>query len=450
MQTRILLSLILAASAFQTARASEAADLNWPAWRGPRANGVAPYAEPPLTWSETNNVRWKVRLPGRGTATPIVWNDQVFIQTAIAVGAVAPAAARPETPPAGTVGGAAPGGGLRVEKPGGPHQFVLLCLDRRTGQTLWKQVARETVPHEGHHGDHGFASYSPVTDGRLILSWFGSRGLHCYDLQGRKKWEKDLGRMQTRNSFGEGSSPALAGQTVVVNWDHEGDDFVAAFDKESGRELWRQPRDENSSWATPLVVAHGGQTQVVVSATSKVRSYDLATGKLIWECGGMTQNVIPSPVAGHGMVYPISGFRGSALLAIRLGRTGDLTDTDAIAWRVNRSTPYVPSPLLYENRLYFLGGNNGLLSCVDARTGKGLIDAVRLEALQGVYASPVGAAGRVYLAGRNGAVVVIKDSDALEVLATNRLDDKFDASPAATGKDLFLRGREFLYCLSAP
>jgi len=403
-----------------------------------------------VAFSETNNLRWKVRLPGRGTSTPVIWEDQIFIQIAVPVGAAAPASSPAAASAAPAGGEGRQGGGLRTEKPGGPHQFVLLCLNRRTGQTAWRQVARETVPHEGHHGDHGFASYSPVTDGRLVFSWFGSRGLHCYDLQGNRKWEKDLGRMQTRNSFGEGSSPALAGGTLVVNWDHEGDDFVAAFDKETGRELWRQPREENTSWATPLIVPHGGQTQVVVSATTRVRSYDLATGKLVWECAGMTQNVIPSPVADADTVYAISGFRGSALLAIRLGRAGNLTDTDAIAWRLNRATPYVPSPLLYGSRLYFFGGNNGLLSCVDSRAGKVLIDAVRIEALQGVYASPLGAAGRVYLAGRNGAVVVIRDSDALEVLATNRLDDKFDASPAAVGSDLFLRGREFLYCLGKP
>jgi outer membrane protein assembly factor BamB len=196
------------------------------------------------------------------------------------------------------------------------------------------------------------------------------------------------------------------------------------------------------------VIEKDGKAQVVVTATSKIRSYDPASGKLNWECGGLTRNVIPSPVADSEMVYCMSGFQGNALLAIRLGGSGDLTGTDAVAWTYKKSTPYVPSPLLYEGKLYFCANNNAILTCLDAKTGQVLVDAERIEGLQGVYASPLGAGGKVYLAGRNGATVVLKQSDKMEVLATNRLEDKFDASPAAVGKDLFLRGREYLYCIA--
>lgn len=339
---------------------------------------------------------------------------------------------------------------MRAAAPKEAHQFTLLSLDRQTGRILWQKIAREELPHEGHHPDHGFASHSPVTDGQRLFAYFGSRGLHCFDLQGNLSWSKDLGRMRTKNSFGEGSSPALLGQTLVVNWDHEGEDSIVALDAATGKELWRQPRDEETSWATPLIVPHDGQVQVVTSATRKIRSYDLATGRLLWECAGMTANVIPTPVSADGVVYATSGFRGNALLAIRLGRTGDLTGTDAIVWSLSKATPYVPSPLLYEDRLHFFSGNNAVLTSCDAKTGRVLIDAEKLTDLQGVYASPVAAAGRVYLVGRNGAAVVLKHSDRLEVLATNRLDDKFDASPAIAGKELFLRGRENLYCLAEP
>ncbi len=212
--------------------------------------------------------------------------------------------------------------------------------------------------------------------------------------------------------------------------------------------LWKKPREERTSWSTPLIIERDGKAQAVVSATGKIRSYDVTSGDVLWECGGLTRNVIPCPVADASTVYCMSGFQGNALLAIRLGRTGDLTGTDAIAWSHNKSTPYVPSPLLYNGKLYFFAGNNGVLTCLDTKAGEPLFDAQKLEDLSGVYASPLGAAGRVYLAGRNGVTVVLKQSDKLEVLATNRLDDKFDASPAAVGKDLFLRGREFLYCLS--
>jgi len=439
--------------------ALSSAEINWPQWRGPLANGVAPGAKPPITWSETNNVKWKVKLPGAGTSTPIIWANQIFIQTAVAAPRTTdPAAANLRLPavagladPAGQTppGRRRPGGGgMRSEKPTQPYQFVLLCLDRGTGKTIWQKVAREEVPHEGHHPDHGFSSYSPVTDGKYVFSYFGSRGLHCYDLEGKLRWEKDFGRMQTKNSFGEGSSPALSGNTIVINWDHEGEDFIVALDKETGRELWRQPRDEETSWATPIIVQYGDRSEVITDATKKIRSYDLASGKLLWECGGLFSNVIPSPVAGDGMVYSMSGFRGYALLAIRLGRMGDLTDTDAIAWSHPRSTPYVPSPLLYGDFLYFFGGNNGILSCLDAKTGNAHFEAERIEALVGVYASPVAADGRVYLIGRNGAAVVIKQGPKLEPLATNQLKDKFDASPAIAGNELFLRGREYLYRLA--
>jgi len=268
-------------------------------------------------------------------------------------------------------------------------------------------------------------------------------------MQGNLKWEKDLGRMQTKMGFGEGSSPALHGDTVVVVWDHEGDDdFIVALDKSTGKELWRTPREEDTTWSTPLVVEREGGAQVVVSATRKVRAYDLKSGKQLWECAGMTANAIPSPVAQGDTVYVTSGFRGSNLLAIKLGRQGDLTGTDAIAWSHNRGTPYVPSPLLYDNRLYFFSGNEPRLSCFDIRTGKPLYETKRIEDLQGVYASPVGAAGRVYLVGRNGTTAGIKNADAPQVLATNVLDDHIDASPALAGKEMFLRGHEFLYCIS--
>ncbi len=436
--------------------ASFAGEQYWPQWRGPLQNGVAPQADPPTEWSETKNVKWKVKIPGEGAATPIVWEDQVFIQTAIATKkkAETPAgnSASPSIAdaPADNPSGPRRGGrGMGSEKPTEYFQFVLLCLDRQTGKTLWQQIAREEVPHEGHKDPEGsFAAPSPVTDGQHVFAYFGSRGLYCYDMTGKLQWSQDFGDLRIARGFGEGSSPALYQDNILVNWDNEGDSFIIALDKKTGKTIWKTSRDERTSWCTPLVVEQKGVAQVVTSASGRIRAYDLATGKLAWECGGMTRNVIPSPVAGHEMVYCTSGFQGNALLAIRLGRSGDLTGSDAIAWSHNKSTPYVPSPLLYGDKLYFHAGNNGILSCFDAQSGRALIDAERIEDLPGVFASPVGAAGRVYLVGRNGSVVVIKQSDKLDLLATNRLEEKFDASPAIAGKDLFLRGHEHLYCLA--
>lgn len=460
---------------------------NWPQWRGPLGTGEAPKADPPVEWSETKNIKWKVKLPGHGSSTPVIWENLVLIHAAISVeppadkkdepklepkpaGDEKPTAAsvllaqqtpapqqppredrpRPGGPGFGPPGGRGPGGrgGFGSVRPTKVHQFVVVALDRATGKEIWRTKVKEELPHEGHHGDHGFSSHSPVTDGRHIVTCFGSRGLHCLDMQGNLLWSKDLGRMKTRAGFGEGSSPALHGNTIVVMWDHEGEDFIAAFDKRTGDELWRKERDEPTSWSTPLIVEHEGKAQVVTAATNRIRSYDLETGEMIWQCAGLTSNAIPSPVHANGIVYATSGFRGSALLAIKLGATGDLTDTQAVLWKHNRSTPYVPSPLLYGNRLYFFKSNDATISCFDVTTGKPLVDQERLSGLRGAYASPLGAAGRVYLVGRNGAATVIKHADAFEKLAANELDEPIDASPAAVGKELFLRGRESLYCIA--
>ena len=472
---RVGCAVLGAAFSMGMAWATHAASPGWPQWRGPSATGAAPDANPPVKWSETNNVKWKVKLPGFGTSTPIIWNDRVFIQTAVDTGkqgAGSPRAMRanvgpnvaglpqaanpaqtPETPREGTgrrrgPAGGGGRGGMAAPAPTQVHQFVLMAVDGASGRTVWQKTVREEVPHEGHHRDHGFSSSSPITDGQHVYAYFGSRGLYCYDLAGNLKWQKDLGRMATRNGFGEGSSPALHGGVLVINWDHEGEDFIAAFDKTNGRELWRTKRDELTTWTTPLVVEHEGKPQVVVPASAMIRSYDLRTGAELWRCSGMTANVIPTPVANFGMVYCTSGFRGSSLLAIKLGRTGDLTSSDAIAWQHQKGTPYVPSPLLAGERIYFFSENSGILSCFNAKTGKAHFEAERLGSLSGVYASPVAAGGRVYLVGRTGSSVVLQQSDKLEVLATNVLDDKFDASPAVDGKRLFLRGHENLYCLA--
>jgi len=478
MNTTKLIILAVAVQAAAHLTQAAPADRNWGQWRGPRADGVAPHADPPIEWSESKNVKWKLAIPGEGNATPIVWDNLVFVQAAVPVGskpeakwdrdlapqfAGLPQQQQQPPPPEGQPGRRGPGGPGAPGAPGGggrrggfggggppatPFQFTMIAVDRVTGKIAWQKILHEQKPHEGHHGDGSFASSSPVTDGETLFGYFGSFGLYAMDYKGNVKWQKDLGDMRTKMSFGEGSSPALHGNVLVVNWDHEGEDFIVAFDKTSGKELWKQPRDEETSWGTPLIVEHAGQAQVVVNATKKVRSYDLKTGKELWSVGPLTANSIPSAVAGNGMVYSMSGFRGAALFAVKLGRTGELTGTDAIAWSRNRDTPYVPSPLLHDDRLYYFKGNEATLTILDAKTGNGLVEAQRLEGIRGVYASPVGAAGRVYIVGRDGGALVLKKGDTAEVLATNKLEDRFDASPAAVGNQLFLRGKKNLYCVA--
>ena len=400
----------------------------WPQWRGPMSSGVAPQADPPLTWSETNNVKWKVSIPGEGDSTPVIWSNRVFILTAM---------------PAGK------GGSGASEIPDQEYQFIVLCYDQKTGKVIWQKVARQEVPHEGHQENNTFASASPVTDGKVMCAFFGSRGLHCYDLDGNLKWEKDFGKMKTRMGFGEGSSPALSGDILVIYWDHEGADFITAMDKTTGKEIWRQPRDEATGWSTPLIVTYGGRRQVIVNATGKVRSYDLTTGRQLWECGGQTANAIPTPVASSDVVYVTSGFRGSALQAIKLGGSGDLTGTDSILWSHNKNTPYVPSPLLLENLLYVVSGNDAIISCFDAVNGQPRYEHERLEGMHSIYASPVAAKNRVYVLSREGVCTVLKYGYTPVILATNKLDDRTDASPALVGKEIIIRGHHNLYCIAA-
>jgi outer membrane protein assembly factor BamB len=440
--------VILGSMLALTAPADESGNLsstnllrNWPHWRGPLANGVAPHAKPPVYWSETNNLRWKIPLPGKGHSSPVVFGDSVFLLAAVPVGE----AQKPVYDDAPGVHDSAP-----VTH---RHQFVVLAISRRDGSVLWKQVLREEWPHEGGHVTGSLVSNSPVTDGERLYVFLGSRGLYCLDLKGEVKWSKNLGRMHTLHAHGEGSSPVLHGDTLIVCWDHEGDSFLYAFDKRTGEQRWKVARDEKTSWSTPLVVEHEGKPQVIVSATKRVRGYDLATGTQLWECAGLTDNVVSSPVYdGHGVVIAGNSYYSQAMLAIRLaGAKGDLTGTDRVAWKLNCSTPYVSSPLLYDDTLYFLRHNQNILSRLEPATGTPRGEPLRLEGIGDfIFASPVGAAGRIYVTARDGVTVVLRHDRENAILAVNQLEDSFSASPALVDGELYLRGERFLYCLAEP
>lgn len=436
MRIRLAASALLIALTAIALSANVSDPKNWAQWRGPDMTGVSRTAKPPLTWSETKNVKWKVEIPGRGSSSPVVWNDRIFLLTAIPVGVAGEAQH-------------APRGGLPQR---GMHQYKVLAIDRKTGKTLWERIAREEEPHEAAHQDNGtWASSSAITDGTHVFAYFESRGLYAYDISGKLVWQADFGDKKMRNQFGEGSTPVLHGNTLIVVWDHLNQpSYVIALDKLTGKELWRVDHPEMDTWATPLVVTHEGRQQVIVNAMNRVRSYDLATGKIVWEGPGTTMNVIPSPVFGNGMVFIMSGFRGNNLKAIKLAEAkGDIATTGAIAWQLDRDTPYVPSPLLYDNILYFLKTNNGLLSALDAVSGKPHYQVQRIaKAPNEIFSSPVGADGRVYITSRDGVTTVIKHGPAYEVLAENTLDDGVDASMALVDNEIFIRGFKHLYCIS--
>jgi outer membrane protein assembly factor BamB len=435
---RKLSSLISVLSALLLTSAAKAidspAETFWPQWRGPYATGVSNKADPPTEWSESKNMRWKVEIPGRGSSSPVVWGDRVFVLTAVPkdLDAAASHQARGMVTP-------------RLA-----HRFVVMAMNRKDGKVAWERTVREAEPTEGSHPDNGtWASSSAITDGEHVIASFESQGLYAFDMNGRPIWEKDLGDKRMRNQFGEGSTPALHGKYLVVVWDHQGESFIVALDKNTGAEVWRMKRDEIDTWATPLIVEGNGRLQVVTSGMNRLRSYDLETGQLIWESAGVTMNAIPSPVGADGMVFVTSGFRGNSLKAIRLADAkGDITSSPAIVWTLDRDTPYVPSPLLYHGVIYLLKTNSGVLSAYDAKTGKPHYQVQRIDAVPNVFASPVAAAGRVYVVGREGTTAVLKEAPAFDVIATNTLDDHFDASPALVDREIYLRGSKYLYCVA--
>ena len=397
---------------------------NWGHWRGPTGNGIALNAAPPTEWTSTKNVKWKVEVPGRSSASPIVWEDSVFVATAV-----------PTTKSTGRI----------------PNlEFKLLCYHRKDGKLLWQKTAVVATPHEDTHSTNGFASASPCTDGQHVYAHFGSRGLYCYTMDGKFVWKRDdFGKMQTRNTFGEGSSPTLAGEIILVPWDHDGPSALYALDKLTGKTIWKTPRDEPTCWATPLVVEFAGRKQVVMNGQNFARAYDLDTGKELWRCAGQSERPVSSAVAENGLAFVGSGHRGSFLGAFRMDGKGDIKGTDKVAWTMDRDTPDIGSPLLSSGRLYFYKGKSGQLSCVDAATGKPHYMASRIPGVETTYASPVAAGGYVYLTARNGTTVVIKDANELSIVATNSVGETVDATPSPAGKELFLRGEKHLFCITA-
>ena len=417
---------------------------DWPYWRGPAADGMA-VGDAPVRWSTTENVRWKTDIPGLGHSSPVLWGDYIFLTTAIKTGEP-PAAAQPPAEPAAQGGrGRGPGGGgPQVE-----HKFDVLALDRKTGKVLWQRTAKTAVPHEGGHNTYGsFASNSPVTDGKFVYAFFGSRGMYCYDFKGNLIWERDFGvQLRMKMAFGEGMAPVLAGDRIVLVFDHEGDSFITVLDKSTGKEIWRAARDEKTNWAAPLVTTVGKRTEVIVAGSNKSRSYDIETGKVIWEVAGLGANTIPQPVRQDDLVFLMTGYRNPMLMAVRLGREGDLTGTDAIVWSQTKGNSYTPSPVIFDNKLYALT-DTGMLSCYNAKTGVPYYHQTRLPKTYSFKSSPVGANGRLYLASENEDVIVVKMGETFEVLATNTMTDQvFIATPAIAGGEIFLRSKTALFCI---
>ncbi|PQO41156.1 PQQ-binding-like beta-propeller repeat protein [Blastopirellula marina] len=481
----IALGGLLALGSQQTF-AADASPENWANWRGPNVNGTSLNAKPPTMWSEEENIRWKVPIDGGGSSSPIIWGEKLFLLTAVPVAkpeeakgenaaseeksaetpperprerpmrdpASGPPRRGPEGSGRGPGGPGGPGGrGGRGgfgggEAPTTPVDFTVVCLNKKTGEKIWSKVATQQVPHEAGHGTNTFASSSVVTDGKILIAFFGSRGIFCYDLDGNLLWKRDLGKQQTRNAFGEGSTPALYQDTVIVPWDHEGDSYVLALDAKTGDDLWKADRDEATSWATPVVAEYNGSAQVIMNGTTRVRSYDLKSGQLLWECGGQATNPIPTPIIYNDMAICMTGYRGYAVYAIKLSAKGDVTKSDdAIAWSRTDVGPYIASATLYNDKLYVTKDRNAIIYCLDAKSGDTIYGPQRLPEASTLYSSLVAADGKVYVSDRDGTTIVLDAGSEFKVLATNQIDEGIDASLALSGSQIFLRGTDHLYCI---
>lgn len=396
----------------------------WRQWRGPNNNGVAE-SDAPLEFSATENVKWRVPIPGKGHSTPVVSGGTIYLTTARETGTDA------ET-------------GALVE-----HDFLVLAIDADTGQEIWRRTAAKARPHEGYHRRYGsFASNSPVTDGEILIASFGSRGIYAYDMDGTLLWKKDFEPMRMRMSFGEGITPVLHSDYLIVQNDHEGQSYIVVLDKRTGKEQWRAERDERSSWPQPIVVPYGGREQLVTSST-RMRTYDLATGELVWEAGGLGPNAIPAVInVNDEMVIAMTGYRDPNLLAIKLGGEGDITDNpEFIKWTNQRGNAYSASPVLHDGILYFVT-DRGMVSAFDAMTGKKHYHQQRLPATYTFKASPVAARGKLYLASEEGDVIILKLGTEYEVLTVNSMgDEMFVSSPVILDGKLYLRSQDELFCI---
>ena len=411
--------------------------LSWCEWRGPNANGVALQGKPPIEWSPERNIRWRTVLPGRGHSTPVVLNDRIFLTSAVPFGTkIAPKMS----------GRPGEHDNLAVES---KFQFVVMCIDRKDGNILWNKVVHEALPIEAGHNTGSLASASPVIDSQHVYAHFGSHGLYCMDFDGNVKWQKNFGQMHSKHGHGEGASPTLSGNNLIVNWDHEEKSFLAALDKTTGNELWRRDRDEDTSWSSPIVIELDGRKQVVVCGTNRVRGYDLQTGETLWHCGGMSSNIVATPVYADGILYVGSSYEKKMLMAINLKNAhGDLSNANHILWSRTRGTPYVPSMLLYDEALYFLTHYQNVLTRVHGPTGKDSPGPIRLGSLGNIYASPVGANGHVYVTDLSGTTEVITHAVIPRTVAINRLDEAVNASLAIVGNEILIRGEKQLYCIA--
>ena len=423
---------------YSTAAAKPA---NWPQWRGPDSSGVSDEKGLPAEWTSTRNVKWKTPINGRGHSSPIIWGKKIFLTTSVdgeTIPGRTPGVTHKLSDGSDFVHPDAVGANLK-------HTFKVVCIDRATGKILWERVAYEGPVHDSRHKKASFASSTPATDGKSVFAFFGSEGLYAYDFNGKLLWKQDLGKLGTA-SVGYGVSPILYKNLVIMQCDESGmKSFVAAFDKKTGKEVWRVARKVDVTWTSPVLVRAGNRMELVTAAAEAIIAYDPLTGQELWRHKGLESNAVPTPVVYNDLVVVTSGYPKKIALALRAGGNGDVTGKQLV-WTYNKGTAYVPSPIAYGEYVYLMTGN-GSITALDAKTGKVFYEAARVPKPATFLASPVAFEGKILLTSEEGDTYVLKAGPKHEVLGTNSLGEPVYASPAIAGGHIFIRGEKHLYAI---
>ncbi|MBI3850009.1 MAG: PQQ-binding-like beta-propeller repeat protein [Verrucomicrobia bacterium] len=415
---------------------------NWPQFRGERSLGVADTKNLPTTWSTNQNVAWSASVPGWGWSSPIVWGDKIFLTSVIKDGQV-------EQPKKGLYFG-----GERPTPSTNLHHWMVYCFDWQSGKKVWEKQVHAGSPSTSVHLKNTYASETPVTDGERVYAYFGNLGLFCLDLNGKEVWSQKWGHFKTAHGWGTAASPVLHKDRLFIVNDNEEKSFLVALNKKTGEQLWRVEREEKSNWATPFVWENEKRTELIVPGRSKVRSYDL-DGKLLWEFGGMSSIVIPTPFAKSGLLYVCSGYVGDKnrpVFAIRPAASGDIslkegeTSNQFIAWSEKTAAPYNPSPLVYGDYLYVLF-DFGFLNCRDAKTGKQIYDKQRInpDGNSGFTASPWAYDDKIFCLSEDGDTFVFQAGPEYKLIGRNSLGEMCMATPAIARDSLIIRTASKLY-----
>ncbi|YCM42360.1 PQQ-binding-like beta-propeller repeat protein [Verrucomicrobiaceae bacterium 227] len=417
---------------------------NWPAFRGADSRGISENPDLPDTWSDTENVAWKTDIPGRGWSSPVVWGQRVFLTTVVNLGDT-------ESPKKGLYFG-----GNRPAIPESTHLWKVLCLDLDSGKILWDKEVHRGKPRSSIHLKNSYASETPVTDGKHLYCYFGSLGLYALDLEGKLIWSHEVTAYKTRFGWGTASSPVLHKDHLYLVNDNEEKSSLLALDKNTGKEVWKTPREEKSNWSNPYIWQNKQGTEIVVPGSGRTVSYDLS-GQELWSLKGMSSITIATPYSHDGLLYLSSGYVGDKtrpLYAIRPGAKGDIsvtskdTSNEFIAWSSWKAAPYNPSTLLYQDQLYILL-DRGYLSALDPKTGAEIYGKQRLPGSTGFTTSPWAYQGKIFCLNEDGGTNVCKAGKEFQLLHTNQLaeDDMGMATPAIVGKSLLIRTSARIYCM---